>query len=476
MHPHSSRRGSRRARCAIDGYRSRHAETPVPPRLEIHNAATTHRSNTTATSPQHHPPPAPSQRRQGTDIVNHSISHPTSPPPSNIRKRSSDVFLAATVALAALVCTSATATTALAQGFPSIPTCGDCPPIADDPAKMCDDALGWAFSFDPTKRVPDQPGGTPIEDLFNPVTHAFDVWVFLGASGLATPNSCTPATCLYQHLPKGAFTKKKDGVWEYVDPTAHMGAPNFIRKIGIRDRVTSMHVAVYGDMETPNDGHVSLVLTQLGNDVVTPGDTVTEPTLSFGIDRRHDAWSPKACGFGLKDSGGEAPNIFCAPDQCDQPPPEICAKRKCLFAAEIRAGRNGAPGTVELHVAFSRTVGGSIANVPITLTLQKTNAPAETMMVASLAPGQMTGKGKSYHYRGSNLRVAALERGDGFTGLDVIRDIMMPPLTEQDTLVMTLTVGPDSFNIPTMPQHWGKNANGNLVIVAGDGGLPLCPR
>jgi len=388
------------------------------------------------------------------------------------RSRRSAAFLA----LAAAVL--AAPLSARAQAFPEIPTCGQCPPIADDPAKICDGDLRWGFNADPNAKIPDQPSGTPLGEMLKPADHAFELWIFIGGAGLASPSSCMPGTCLYQAIPKGGFTKVREGRFLYQNPSASMGSAQFIKEIDIRMKDGAIHFGIDGYVATPADGKVSLVLSQMGNTVVVGGTPVTEPTVSFGIDRRHDAWKSAACGLRLHDAGGSAPAIFCTPplaSECVQPPPETCTKRRCVFAAEVRQNSNG-KATVELHVAVLPSTSASMDSEKLTVTLQRTSTPVMSAEIAKVNPGEMIGNGKRYTLRRTNLRVNSLERKDGLLALDIIGKLSLPAISPLDDLVITISLGPDTFTIPALPGQWSTNANGNPVVKGGPDGLPFCPK
>jgi hypothetical protein len=379
--------------------------------------------------------------------------------------------------LAALAQVGALPAHAQPMSFPAIPMCGQCPPIADDPAKICDGSLRWGFNFDPSSRIPDQPGGALLGDLIRPVDHAFELWVFLGDAGLASPAACTPQTCLYQAIPKGSFQEVRAGRFLFEDPGAALGSARFVSKIDIRARPNAVHVGIDSLVATPANGRVSLVLTQIGNDIVTGGGVVTEPTVSLGIDRRHAPWQAAHCGLRLHDAGGSAPPIFCAPplaSECVQPPP-TCAKRNCLAAAKIREAGTGR-GVVELHVDVKPPAPMAIGSQPITVTLDRMNAPAVSVNVASLAAGELRRAGNRYRLRSRDLRVTVLARKDGTFVVDVVGKVALPSMGPYDDLVLTLSLGPATFAVPATPGLWTTDANGDLVVKAGAGGLPYCPR
>jgi hypothetical protein len=280
-----------------------------------------------------------------------------------------------------------------------------------------------------------------------------------------------------ESFPKGSFVKVRNGRWLYSNPSAALGSAHFIKEIDIREKDGIIHFGVDGFVATPSDGRVSLVLSQIGN-TTSGANPVTEPTISLGIDRRHDSWSSMQCGYKLHDAGGIAPQIFCKPplsSECQQPPPEICTKRRCLFAAEIRRNDNG-KGTVELHVAVKPSTSASITTEEMTVMLQRTSAPGFSTEVARVHPGEMSGSGRRYRVRSPKLRLNALERKDGYIALDIIGKVTLPPLNPQDDLIVTISLGPDTFAIPATSQPWSTNANGNPVIKGGTDGIPFCPR
>lgn len=94
--------------------------------------------------------------------------------------------------------------------------------------------------------------------------------------------------------------------------------------------------------------------------------------------------------------------------------------------------------------------------------------------VAKVNPGVMVGNGKRYTLRRPNLRVNSLERKDGLLALDIIGKVSLPAISPQDDLVITISLGPDTFTIPALPGQWTTNANGNPVVKGGPDGLPFC--
>ncbi len=386
----------------------------------------------------------------------------------------------ALLALAMGVQALALAPIAHGAGFEPIPTCGQCPPIVDDPAKMCDATLRWGFSYDPTDRVPNQPSGTPLESLIDPTTHDYQLWVFFGSAGLASPTACTPDTCLFQEIPRGSFTEVGEGRFSYKDPTAATGAMRFISAIGFAQRQSGLvHVTVRGLAETPADGKISLVLTQIGNTVPLPGGgSSVEPTVSFGIDRRHEAWKDKQCGWALHDAGGAAPDLFCAPpltSQCEVVPNRLCPKRLHLPAASIRQSVTGGFDTVELHVAVTRSTNVVPSAQAFTATLTRANAPTFSVELASLSPGDLHRTGAKYKFESSLLDVVMVPRNNGELVIDAIVKVSLPPVSSYDDLLVTIDLGPDSYAMPAQPGPWRRNSQGELVLESGTPVFPLCP-